>query len=605
MTEFKSIAYFKHWCQKVLPAVYDDSLSYYELLCKVTQYLNYVIEDINAIPEYIKSLLSDDKLKEILSEVEDELRSQIALNLGDVTNAPYDINADRLIFINGKLYRTLRAMLAGDQFVENSNITSTTIEYELRRLFQGVLDITDKLREQITTDWGKVSVAPSDINHDKLVFIDGTLYRTLTNITEGDSLVSTGSTPNIVSTTIENELSRLYNGLNTAINNEIQDRQNAVGSLSTALNNEVTARVNQDRFINNRINRKKIICVGDSYLAYNASEMATESWGAFLKIYRGDTDDSDIFLSGLGGAGFIGNANKTYLDLLNEADIGELNNEDITDIVVLGGLNDSSRVLSGDRTWANVSSAMETFIGSAHTSFPNAKIHIGYIGWVAYGFSDSGVTRNALMPYILEGIRAYRNCVNSDRYGIVNYINNIEYVVPVLPTTLYKDDLIHPKATMSARIGLSLNNYLNTGYSLEEVEIQSGLLLSASGVCTSITGNTIGLYSDGKTICISGGSVGFVMNNQELSSAVSKYEVAKIPISPVRACTSRPLVIPCRCAIFPGKSGTYDCVQGLLTIEDGTVSITVFFDTSAGNYTGVTSISCWIETGVYDVLTAC
>lgn len=35
------------WCQRVLPAVYDDSLSYYELLCKVVEYLNKAIEAVN------------------------------------------------------------------------------------------------------------------------------------------------------------------------------------------------------------------------------------------------------------------------------------------------------------------------------------------------------------------------------------------------------------------------------------------------------------------------------------------------------------------------------------------------------------------------------
>lgn len=37
------------WCQKVLPLVYDDSLSYYELLCKVVDYLNRVIENENLL----------------------------------------------------------------------------------------------------------------------------------------------------------------------------------------------------------------------------------------------------------------------------------------------------------------------------------------------------------------------------------------------------------------------------------------------------------------------------------------------------------------------------------------------------------------------------
>jgi parallel beta-helix repeat protein len=38
---------FEFWCQKVLPLVYDDSLSYYELLCKVVDYLNKTIADVS------------------------------------------------------------------------------------------------------------------------------------------------------------------------------------------------------------------------------------------------------------------------------------------------------------------------------------------------------------------------------------------------------------------------------------------------------------------------------------------------------------------------------------------------------------------------------
>ena len=38
---------FGFWCQKVLPLVYDDSLSYYEVLCKVRDKLNEVISYYN------------------------------------------------------------------------------------------------------------------------------------------------------------------------------------------------------------------------------------------------------------------------------------------------------------------------------------------------------------------------------------------------------------------------------------------------------------------------------------------------------------------------------------------------------------------------------
>lgn len=37
--------HLRFWCQTVLPLVYEDSLSYYELLCKVVHYINHLIED--------------------------------------------------------------------------------------------------------------------------------------------------------------------------------------------------------------------------------------------------------------------------------------------------------------------------------------------------------------------------------------------------------------------------------------------------------------------------------------------------------------------------------------------------------------------------------
>lgn len=44
------------WCQKVLPLVYDESLSYYEVLCKVRDKLNEVIELSNSWDEQYKQL---------------------------------------------------------------------------------------------------------------------------------------------------------------------------------------------------------------------------------------------------------------------------------------------------------------------------------------------------------------------------------------------------------------------------------------------------------------------------------------------------------------------------------------------------------------------
>lgn len=54
---YNEMGNFRFWCQKVLPQVYDDSLSYYELLCKVVDALNNVILNLNNFNVDIQNIL--------------------------------------------------------------------------------------------------------------------------------------------------------------------------------------------------------------------------------------------------------------------------------------------------------------------------------------------------------------------------------------------------------------------------------------------------------------------------------------------------------------------------------------------------------------------
>lgn len=69
----KDIETFKFWCQKVLPLVYDDSLSYYEVLCKLKEKLNEVIGTVNDLEsnlyDIVLNILNDDKITEIISDI--------------------------------------------------------------------------------------------------------------------------------------------------------------------------------------------------------------------------------------------------------------------------------------------------------------------------------------------------------------------------------------------------------------------------------------------------------------------------------------------------------------------------------------------------------
>ena len=56
------LKHFRFWCQSVLPLVYDDSLSYYEVLCKVVEYINNLIETDKVIFSDLQALRDELKV---------------------------------------------------------------------------------------------------------------------------------------------------------------------------------------------------------------------------------------------------------------------------------------------------------------------------------------------------------------------------------------------------------------------------------------------------------------------------------------------------------------------------------------------------------------
>lgn len=54
-----NVSKLRIWCQKVLPLVYDDSLSYYEVLCKVVDKLNEMIGGYGNLNELLDALKTD------------------------------------------------------------------------------------------------------------------------------------------------------------------------------------------------------------------------------------------------------------------------------------------------------------------------------------------------------------------------------------------------------------------------------------------------------------------------------------------------------------------------------------------------------------------
>jgi hypothetical protein len=60
-TDYTDLTKFRFWCFKVLPLVYDDELSYYEVICKCVDYINNLIENDKAISNDVEQLKQEMK----------------------------------------------------------------------------------------------------------------------------------------------------------------------------------------------------------------------------------------------------------------------------------------------------------------------------------------------------------------------------------------------------------------------------------------------------------------------------------------------------------------------------------------------------------------
>ena len=53
----------RFYCQKILPLVYDDSLSYYEMLCKMLGYINTLSEDVQQVKKALSEAVEAERGK--------------------------------------------------------------------------------------------------------------------------------------------------------------------------------------------------------------------------------------------------------------------------------------------------------------------------------------------------------------------------------------------------------------------------------------------------------------------------------------------------------------------------------------------------------------
>lgn len=110
-SNYKQIGDFRFWCQKVLPLVYTDAISYYETLCQVTHYLNETISNVGLmgnditetiqayekLQEYVNNYFSSLEVQKEIDEALDEMARDGTLSK---LIAPYVVVAGMPIMVD-------------------------------------------------------------------------------------------------------------------------------------------------------------------------------------------------------------------------------------------------------------------------------------------------------------------------------------------------------------------------------------------------------------------------------------------------------------------------------------------------------------------------
>lgn len=302
-------------------------------------------------------------------------------------------------------------------------------------------------------------------------------YNTLANLVASENLVAGMTVRTLGHTTYLDGLGRLYK-IRNITNEDVVDGVNIV-----AITNSETliAELIPDDTISrlNRVTDRKFIFIGDSYGVHTTARGT--SWIEFVISKLGLTLNSNAYISAEGSCGFLGDPNiqsdKTFLRKLQEAYSAVDDPNEITDIIIGGGVNDSTY------NSTQITGAISTFMTYAKTNFPNAKVSLGMISW-----AKSKTYLNTFAKIIM----CYQNIRN---FG-GTYIEGSECCWHY-NSFLY--DLVHPTEGASELIAQCIINYINCGtgaYSYGQLATgtvtgENSFNLSSGAIATEQDGNII------------------------------------------------------------------------------------------------------------------
>lgn len=260
---------------------------------------------------------------------------------------------------------------------------------------------------------------------------------------------------------ITNAFIELQNYVNNYFDNldvqeEINNKLNAMvndGTLERIINQEIFGEINKK--LDLLMLPKKFVLIGDSYGNGYTPEGNITSWCELFKNNMNLSNENCI-INAKNGYGFA-RPNYLFSVLLNE--LSEDNN--VTDVVILGGYNDTPY------SYSEINIGIKNCKNIVNSKFPNAKLHIGMVGWA--NISDRLIK-------LFNTINNYKiSCQNNN----VNYIYNIEYTLHDYFTDFASDN-IHPNENGQIYIAYNLTNYfINNKVEVNRNYINCGISINS------------------------------------------------------------------------------------------------------------------------------
>lgn len=259
----------------------------------------------------------------------------------------------------------------------------------------------------------------------------GVTYEPLTMVTyNNSSYLSKKDVPAAIGDPASNPSYWVVTG---AYNGQILNLQNQIDAINAIL----TTHGNDISDLFSLVN-KNVVLITDSY-----GQVQSAAFPFGFATACGKTLGTDYFYSAAGGSGFM-NGTKTFEDQLRDLEPSIPDDDLITDIIVLGGVND------GSYSNADIQNAMSSFRTYAVSTFPNAKIHVGFIS----RYKDD----NSIYTMYNTVLRAYKNGAMS-----IPRMSFIETSPVWLPYEGIDTDGLHPTAAGCNYLAWELSNYVIGG----------------------------------------------------------------------------------------------------------------------------------------------